>query len=458
MSGNNFPWPQPPMQQQPYDLITHQNNDSSFSNETENETIHPPRRNDNNSYPPPNNANVSQASPFFPPAYEYQGQDLVHAAESLVAAGAENSNKRPYAAATTQNNRRPFQPPPEDDDEDDDDDSHDFPNKRQAIATSTSTSTSTSAPVQPQQRQRRQPSGEPRAEKYTSDKFPAVLEFLIQYKQEHGHTNVPKAHAPNRMVGNFVFNVRNSRIVLAAEHRQQLVDIGFDFSTRAERDAQIWTTHLKELLDYRKEQKTWNVSESKDGGKYRPLAKWVFKPRKQYARGDLDPDRLQALSEVGFDFQLPRQHRKVKARGDAEKRQQIWETMYAKLVEYHGVHGHCTVSARSTDPETKKLAEWVNTNRTAEALGEMLPERKEKLQAIGFAFRKKERSRENTRQKALESKIQVRQQELKLKVQELNLLPPETFGTKKKHELLQMLSEMDMIDDILTKFREKWSS
>jgi hypothetical protein len=57
--------------------------------------------------------------------------------------------------------------------------------------------------------------------------------------------------------------------------------------------------------------------------------------------------------------------------------------MFAALVEYKKAHGNCNVPQRWHE---KRLARWVNTQRTAYKRGKIRPDRQRQLESIGFVW------------------------------------------------------------------------
>ena len=56
-----------------------------------------------------------------------------------------------------------------------------------------------------------------------------------------------------------------------------------------------------------------------------------------------------------------------------------WEERFDELEAYHAEHGHIRVS-------DLKLAKWVREQREQHRLGKLRPERREKLESLGFDF------------------------------------------------------------------------
>ena len=63
--------------------------------------------------------------------------------------------------------------------------------------------------------------------------------------------------------------------------------------------------------------------------------------------------------------------------------------MYAALVDFKKVNGHCNVPQKSREHkslEQKRLGKWVNTQRTQNYRGKLRADRKQQLDSIGFLW------------------------------------------------------------------------
>ena len=69
------------------------------------------------------------------------------------------------------------------------------------------------------------------------------------------------------------------------------------------------------------------------------------------------------------------------------------EERFDELETYHAEHGHIQVSER----EDQKLAKWVRKQREQHRLGKLRPERREKLESLGFDFSPQRRGGVDTR-------------------------------------------------------------
>ena len=96
------------------------------------------------------------------------------------------------------------------------------------------------------------------------------------------------------------------------------------------------------------------------------LWKWVSAQRGRRKRGELYPEQIRLLDELGFIW---------------DWRSLIWVQWYRKLEAYKARHGDCRVRC------SNKLGRWVAEQRADFQKGKLKPDRIAKLDAIGFEWR-----------------------------------------------------------------------
>jgi dsDNA-binding SOS-regulon protein len=100
-----------------------------------------------------------------------------------------------------------------------------------------------------------------------------------------------------------------------------------------------------------------------------PLGHWVGTQRHQFKKGKLDPERGRMLEEMGFTWDF---------------HQEAWEEMLLELEEYKEANGDCDVPCiYEANPQ---LGIWVSTQRETLKKGKLNPERKRKLEKLGFTW------------------------------------------------------------------------
>ena len=125
-----------------------------------------------------------------------------------------------------------------------------------------------------------------------------MFQQLVKFKNENGHTNVPQRSPKYSELATWVHNQRaakqNNRPVIAIRGKR-LDEIGFAWRLVGH-DA--WEIMLERLVDFKKVHGHCNVPQK--GGGDKRLGKWVNTQRTHFKRGDLKPDRIRQLEEVGF--------------------------------------------------------------------------------------------------------------------------------------------------------------
>ena len=104
------------------------------------------------------------------------------------------------------------------------------------------------------------------------------------------------------------------------------------------------------------------------------LGAWVHTQRKKYRKNELNPNRVDLLKSIGFDWN----GLKCKAATD----QLIWMNMFQKLVTYKKQHN--TTKVPQKYDEDPKFGLWVSKQRRHYKHDKLLPSRYALLNAITF--------------------------------------------------------------------------
>jgi len=129
-------------------------------------------------------------------------------------------------------------------------------------------------------------------------RWEAMFQKLVEFKNEHGHINVPRTSPKYIELANWVQTQRAAKRYgrpIIAKRGKRLEEIGFDWR-RVNRDP--WERMLEILIEFKKVHGHCNVPQK--GGQHKRLGKWVNTQRTHFKRGDLKPDRVRQLEEVGF--------------------------------------------------------------------------------------------------------------------------------------------------------------
>jgi hypothetical protein len=194
---------------------------------------------------------------------------------------------------------------------------------------------------------------------------------LERYKERFGHCNVPRGWIENPALATWVLTQRQRHggRRLSAEQRARLDALGFDWNPLEA----TWDNMLTELECFKERFGHCNVPR---GWIENPrLEKWVSRQRSLQTAGRLSPSRKARLDKLEFDW---------------DPRDSVWESMFMELKRYKERFDHCNVPTRWT--ENPELGTWVATQRQRQE--RLLPERKERLDALEFkwALRKRKRN------------------------------------------------------------------
>lgn len=108
------------------------------------------------------------------------------------------------------------------------------------------------------------------------------------------------------------------------------------------------------------------------------LGAWLAEQVEHFHKGRLSVERQRALEELGFDWDF-------EGRSPVPDALQVrWEARLAELVQFQQQHGHMRVTR--TNETSKGLMNWRDNQRTFLRKGKLSPERKARLDAIGFEW------------------------------------------------------------------------
>jgi hypothetical protein len=131
-----------------------------------------------------------------------------------------------------------------------------------------------------------------------STRWDEMYQKLVEFKNEHGHTNVPQRTPKYTELATWVRNQRAAKThnrPIMAERAKLLDEIGFTWRL-VEQEA--WQRMLERLIEFKQVHGHCNVPQK--GGVDKRLGKWVNTQRTHFKQGRLKPDRMQKLEAVGF--------------------------------------------------------------------------------------------------------------------------------------------------------------
>jgi hypothetical protein len=185
---------------------------------------------------------------------------------------------------------------------------------------------------------------------------------LVTFKSREGHCRVALRHIEGTVrLGQWVAHQRERPDAMSPERRQRLNTIGFTWSALDE----AWEKAFAALMKFRAREGHCRVPRPHLEDKF-DLAGWVKTQRRN--RVAMSPDRKQRLDTIGFLWNVLEAN---------------WEEGFSALAAYKARVGHCDVPARHVEGEYK-LRQWINEQRTNSS--SLLPERRKRLDAIGFVW------------------------------------------------------------------------
>ena len=243
--------------------------------------------------------------------------------------------------------------------------------------------------------------------------FEERLEILVQFKERHGHCNVPKTYKEDKFLANWCSKIRyNKKTKLpstSSEFKSQLTierialldEIGFQWSLK--RPVEEYFHHLEK---FKEKYGHLNVPQDYKENDF-SLGQWVSSIRNSYkcmqtGTGTLNyrltKQMIERLESMGFTWQRLRSFEyQINTKIYKKPGSKTFDSRFQELVEYKEKHGHCNVnSKKETSKKNKSLGYWCDQLRMSMA-GTSRPlvtpefkltqERIEKLTQIGFKWK-----------------------------------------------------------------------
>jgi hypothetical protein len=121
---------------------------------------------------------------------------------------------------------------------------------------------------------------------------------LVEFKEAHGHCNVPQRYAANVELGRWVKDQRTFKVKgkISQERIELLEEIGFQWKIKCHDD--FWEKMCADLSAYKKANGHCNVSMSNTDNIQ--LARWVDRNRRARKNGKISEEKIQQLNDLGF--------------------------------------------------------------------------------------------------------------------------------------------------------------
>lgn len=186
---------------------------------------------------------------------------------------------------------------------------------------------------------------------------------LAQYKAQHGDCNVPRDWPENPSLSYWVGTQRSIREALPPEQRARLDALGFVWEVLTEQ----WDKGFSALQSFHQREGHCRVPRWHREGTF-PLGPWANTQR-AFKEVRLTPERRQRLDALGFVW------------GGRVTEQ--WDEGFSVLQSFHQREGHCRVPVKHHE-RNYPLGHWVGTQRKIKET--LPPERRERLDALGFVW------------------------------------------------------------------------
>jgi superfamily II DNA or RNA helicase len=185
---------------------------------------------------------------------------------------------------------------------------------------------------------------------------------LVDFQRLNGHCEVPEELPGSLTLSNWVKAQRSYRRTLDKERCKLLDGVGFCWNSRRP-GPELWDKHYAELLEFKKAHGHCRVPDKWAANQF--LATWVEDQRKAKKENQLNPERQQALSDLGFAWDP-------------------WDEIFAALLEYHKQHGDCDVPFQWQ--EDVELARWVYRQRVLHRTHKLRTDYVVRLNSVGFIW------------------------------------------------------------------------
>ncbi|CAJ1932822.1 unnamed protein product [Cylindrotheca closterium] len=243
------------------------------------------------------------------------------------------------------------------------------------------------------------------------------LQELKDFKDTHGHFNVPYNDEKHQALSNWIRNnqaaynkfQQGERSAMTNERLSRLEEIGFFFRDAAKRKTppkgsvgprcpnSRWSQRVQELKEFHDAHGHFNVPMNVE--RYKPLANWMLNNRTHYQNlrkgvrsSRLTSERLVELMEMGYKFNPPTARRldsnDINVPSSPNER---WNYQIKQLKDFYDQHGHFKVP--SNVAAYTSLSNWMAHNQTeynkiqkGRKGSRLTDQRMAQLKSIGFTF------------------------------------------------------------------------
>jgi superfamily II DNA or RNA helicase/uncharacterized protein YgiB involved in biofilm formation len=222
------------------------------------------------------------------------------------------------------------------------------------------------------------------------EKFEKGFQETLRYKEKTGNPNVPASHKTDEgfRLGSWQSNLRGNykKGKLSPDRIDRLEKIGFTWEIQEEQREKQFEKGFTETLLYK--ERTGNPNAL---GIYKTpegyfLGVWQNHQRGIYKKGNLSPDKIERLENIGFSLGI---------------REAQFEKGFQETLLYKTRTGNPNVPQSYKTTEGYQLGTWQDTHRKNYRKGNLSPDRIEQLENIGFTWEKLEEKFEKGFQETL---------------------------------------------------------
>lgn len=201
-----------------------------------------------------------------------------------------------------------------------------------------------------------------------------MYQRLKNYHAQHGNADVPHRWKEDMKLAAWVGAQRQKRkkALMSGEQVHLLDDLGF---TWQHRERGSWEERLAEVAAFKAKNGHCDIPTIYPENP--KLGRFVNAMRTDRNKGALSAERIAKLDEVGFVWASGRA-----TIVDGEGISADWQARFEELLRFKATHGHCDVPGKWD--ENPKLGNWVNFQRYCQKSGTLHPERKQRLEEVGF--------------------------------------------------------------------------
>ena len=209
------------------------------------------------------------------------------------------------------------------------------------------------------------------------DQFEKGFQETILYKEKTGNPNVPQSYrtAEGYQLGIWQGNQKGNykKGILSPDRIERLVKIGFTWESLEEK----FEKGFQETMLHKKSTSNPNALYSYNTVEGYPLGIWQSTQRGNYSKGNLSPERVKRLEDIGFKWEIQK-----------EQFEEQFEKGFQETILYKDSTGNPNVPQSYRTAKGFPLGAWQSTQRTRYKAGKISPERIKRLEEIGFIWGK----------------------------------------------------------------------